>query len=49
MMQTSDNPDGPLTKTEAAKMAASLTTNQDSFYDEFMTKFFSANGELTVT
>ncbi len=49
LMQTSDNPDGPLTKTEAAKMAASLTANQDSFYDEFMTKFFSANGELMVT
>jgi pimeloyl-ACP methyl ester carboxylesterase len=49
LMQTSDNPDGPLTKTEAAKMAASLTANQDSFYDEFMTKFFFANGELTVT
>jgi pimeloyl-ACP methyl ester carboxylesterase len=49
LMQTSDNPDGPLTMTEAAKMAAALTTDQDSFYDEFMTTFFSANGELMVT
>jgi len=49
MMQGGDNPDGPLTKTEAAKMAASLTANRDSFYDQFTTEFFSANGRLCVT
>jgi hypothetical protein len=31
MLQTADNPDGPLTVKEAAKMAASLTTDQDAF------------------
>ncbi|MFJ4870388.1 alpha/beta fold hydrolase [Streptomyces sp. NPDC088757] len=49
MLQTSGNPDGPLTKTEAAKMGASLTKDQDAFYDGFMRDFFSADGELKVT
>lgn len=49
LMQTPGNPDGPLTATEAAKMSASLTAGEDSFYDGFMTEFFSANGRLTVT
>lgn len=30
-------------------MTASLTANQDSFYDQFMTDFFSANGEPKVS
>lgn len=49
MMQSSDNPEGPLTKTEAAKMTASLTANEESFYDGFMTEFFSADGDLKVS
>jgi pimeloyl-ACP methyl ester carboxylesterase len=49
MMQTGDNPEGPLTKTEAAKMTASLTADEESFYDQFITEFFSANGELKVS
>ncbi len=49
MMQSSDNPDGPLTKTQAGQMSASLTASEDSFYDDFTTQFFSANGELKVT
>ena len=49
MLQSSDNPDGPLTKEEAAKMAESLSTDQDSFYEEFTTEFFSADGQLKVT
>lgn len=49
MLQSKDNPDGPLTKTEAAKMSASLTANQESFYDGFITKFFSADDTLCVT
>ncbi len=49
MMQTDDNPDGPLPLKEAAKMTADLTKDQDSFYDEFTTQFFSVNGELKVT
>jgi pimeloyl-ACP methyl ester carboxylesterase len=49
MLQGSDNPDGPLTKSAAAEMTASLTKNQESFYDGFVTDFFSANGQLVVT
>ncbi|MBO1765919.1 alpha/beta hydrolase [Allobranchiibius sp. GilTou38] len=49
MLQGSDNPDGPLTKAAAAQMTAQLTKNQDTFYDELTTQFFSANGELKVT
>ncbi len=48
-LKTGDNPDGPLSKTEAAKMAARLTVSSDSFYDDFMTKFFSAGDELCIT
>lgn len=49
MLQSGDNPDGPLTKAAAAQMTAQLTKDQDAFYDEFTTAFFSANGELKVT
>ncbi len=49
LMQTDDNPDGPLTKEAAAEMTAGLTKDEDSFYDGFTTQFFSANGELKVT
>ncbi|MBM7388045.1 pimeloyl-ACP methyl ester carboxylesterase [Clavibacter michiganensis] len=47
--KTDDNPDGPLTKDAAAEMTAGLTKDQDSFYDEFTTGFYSANGVLKVT
>jgi pimeloyl-ACP methyl ester carboxylesterase len=49
LMHTPGNPDGPLPPAEAAKMTAGLTADQDSFYDQFMTDFFSANGVLKVT
>jgi pimeloyl-ACP methyl ester carboxylesterase len=49
MLQTPGNPDGPLTAAAAAKMEASLTADQDAFYDGFVTEFFSANGTLQVT
>ncbi|OBK15719.1 bromoperoxidase [Mycobacterium asiaticum] len=48
LLHTATNPDGPLSKTQAAKMAAALTANQNSFYEEFITEFFSAEGELKV-
>ncbi|MBB2991762.1 pimeloyl-ACP methyl ester carboxylesterase [Mycolicibacterium iranicum] len=44
-----DNPDGPLGAVEAAKMAASLTANQDAFYDSMMTEIFSVDGRLVVS
>ena len=49
LMQTPGNPDGPLTLAQASKMTAALTANPDSFYDQFATDFFSANGDLKVS
>lgn len=49
MLQTDDNPQGPLTKKQAAQMTTDLTADQESFYDEFTTNFFSVNGELVVS
>jgi pimeloyl-ACP methyl ester carboxylesterase len=49
LMQSPGNPDGPLSAKQAAEMAASLTADEDSFYDGFTTQFFSANGVLKVT
>ncbi|WP_028281390.1 alpha/beta hydrolase [Arthrobacter sp. H5] len=49
LMQTADNPDGPLTNSAAEEMTAGLTKDEDSFYDQFTTDFFSASGVLKVT
>lgn len=49
LLQTPGNPDGPLTAALAAKMTAGLTANQESFYDDFTTQFFSVDGKLVVT
>ena len=49
LMQTPGNPDGPLTASAAAEMTAALTKDQDAFYDQFTTEFFSVDGVLTVT
>lgn len=49
LRQGDDNPDGPLTKEAAAGLANYLTADRDGFFDEFLTQFFSAHGELTVT
>lgn len=47
--QTQDNPDGPLTKSLATDMTEGLTKDEESFYDGFVTNFFSADGVLKVT
>jgi non-heme chloroperoxidase len=49
MLKTRDNPDGPLTKKDTKQAAASLANDEDAFYEEQMTEFFSANGELKVS
>ncbi|MDO9397373.1 MAG: alpha/beta hydrolase [Herbiconiux sp.] len=49
LLHTPGNPDGPLSAGEAAKMTAALTADKDGFFDDFMTTFFSANGELAVS
>jgi non-heme chloroperoxidase len=45
MLQGGDNPEGPLTKQQAAEM----TKDQDAFYDQFTAQFFSVDGELQVS
>lgn len=47
--QTSDNPDGPLEKKQAASMTADLTKDQDAFYDQFTKDFFTADGQVVVS
>ena len=49
MLQTDDNPLGPLTKDHAATMTADLTADRERFFDQFTKDFFSVNGVLTVT
>jgi non-heme chloroperoxidase len=49
LLTTKDNPDGPLGKKQAAQMATSLTSNQDAFYEQFVSDFFSADGVSTVS
>ena len=49
LMKGSDTPEGPLEKSQATEMAAQLTANEEEFYDQFMTAFFSVDGVLKVT
>ncbi|GAB3286674.1 alpha/beta fold hydrolase [Pseudoclavibacter terrae] len=49
LLKTPANPDGPLEAGEAAKMTAALTANQESFYDDFITTFYSVDGTLVVS
>lgn len=49
LMKTGNNPDGPLEKSQAAEMTAQLTADQEKFYDQFTTEFFSSDGVLQVT
>ncbi len=49
MMQTDDNPDGPLTKEAADEMTKGLESDRDAFFDQFTTQFFSVDGQLKVS
>ncbi|QHQ35171.1 alpha/beta fold hydrolase [Algicella marina] len=49
MMQTEDNPDGPLTSQAAKDMENKLRAGREEFFDGFTRDFFTANGELKVT
>lgn len=49
LLNTDDNPDGPLPKKQAAEMTAQLTAGQEAFYDDFTTQFYSVDGVLKVT
>jgi pimeloyl-ACP methyl ester carboxylesterase len=49
LLQTDDNPDGPLTEDLAQQMRSGLESDRDAFFDQFTTQFFSAGDELKVT
>lgn len=49
LLQTEDNPDGPLTEEMAAEMTEGLTKDEGAFYDGFTKQFFSVDGVLKVT
>jgi pimeloyl-ACP methyl ester carboxylesterase len=49
LLQTDDNPDGPLTEEAAAEMEQALREDRTAFFDRFTRDFFSADGVLKVT
>ena len=49
LLQTPDNPDGPLTQAKADEMRQGLENDRAAFFDGFTTDFFSANGALKVS
>ncbi len=49
LLKTDDNPDGPLTEGAAGELRSGLEQDRDSFFDGFMTQFFSAGDDLKVT
>ena len=49
LLQSDDNPDGPLTEEAATEMTAGLKSDRTTFFDGFTRAFFSAGGELKVT
>ena len=44
-----ENPDGGLDRETAAGFQGALSQDREGFLDQFLTNFFSANGELKVT
>ena len=49
LMQSDDNPEGPLTQDKAKEMEDGLKADRATFFDGFTKDFFSANGELKVS
>ncbi len=49
LMNTADNPDGPLTHEMAQQKRAALEQDRGAYFAEFTKKFFSANGAQQVT
>jgi len=47
--RTDDNPDGTLEPRIAQRMRQGLEDDRESFFDGFMTRFFSAGGRLAVS
>lgn len=49
LSQTTAHPDGPPTMRDAARATAAFVKDQDAFYDQQMTEFFTANGQLRAS
>ena len=49
MLQSDDNPDGPLTEDAAAEMAKGVESDRTTFFDGFTQTFFSVDGELKIS
>ena len=49
MLQSDDNPDGPLTEDAAAEMTRSVESDRTTFFDGFTQAFFSVDGARKVT
>jgi non-heme chloroperoxidase len=49
LLQSEDNAEGPLTEEAAGEMRSGLEGDRDAFFDDFMTQFFTAGGELKVS
>ncbi len=48
LMQSADNPQGPLTPGKAEEKSAGLKADRHAYFDGFTRKFFSVDGELQV-
>ena len=49
LLQTADNPDGPLTPQKAQEKSAAFERDRRAYFEQFTTAFFSADGVLQVT
>ncbi len=49
LLQTDDNPDGPLTEEKAGEMTKALEGDRAAFFDDFTKQFFSVDGTLKVS
>jgi non-heme chloroperoxidase len=49
LLESEDNPDGPLTEDAASEMQKGLEDDRDAFFEDFTTQFFSAGDDLTVS
>ena len=49
LLQTDDNPDGPLTQEKAREKKEALQQDRNAFFEQFTRDFFSANGALQVS
>ena len=48
LLKSADNINGPLESSQAAAMRDALLKDQDAYYDQFITRFFSPNGNGNI-